>query len=152
MTTARFCETLLLFNERISVCKDFEWIVVGSGASLIQGCPIQPNDLDIMVKRSSDVKRSARLFMDLLPETGPSLIFNKHWLSSKRAVTYTVCSEAGTWAFARIMIKGFQLELANTMDQDYAELSPVVWEKRRLVNYSGIYVPVVPLEMQLEKH
>lgn len=53
------------------------------------------------------------------------------------------------WAFARLNIHGIIIEIANTVSHEYLELSPVVWELKKYEEYEEMFVPVVPLELQL---
>jgi hypothetical protein len=146
-------EVLKLVYDRVSIHTDMEWIVVGSVASMIQGCKgIQPNDLDILLKQSADVERIARLFTDYLPETNPSPIFNKHWLSTKDAPTYSLNEGVNKWSFVRLNFDGVIIEIANTASDEYLELSSRVWEMRRVVDYLGMSIPVAPLEVQLHSN
>jgi hypothetical protein len=148
MTTIQ--EVLNVFSDRVSVYTDLDWIIAGSTASLIQGCNnIRPNDIDILVKQNSDVDKIVNLFMDYLPETNPSLLFNKCWVSTKRLPTFKMNNDKEKWAFARLNIHGIIIEIANTVSDEYLELSPVVWELKRFEAYSGMLIPVVPLGLQL---
>ncbi|SLJ92289.1 MULTISPECIES: hypothetical protein [unclassified Paenibacillus] len=53
------------------------------------------------------------------------------------------------WAFARLNIHGIIIEMANTVSDEYLELSPVVWELKRYEELFGMLIPVVPLGLQL---
>lgn len=131
---------------------DIVWIVAGSAASLIQGCNLQPHDIDILVKRSDDVDKIAHLFTDFLPESNQPLIFNKNWISTKEIAVYYMNGDKDKWSYARLNIHGIQIEISNTASHEYLELSPVVWEIRRYENYHGMSIPVVPLELQLHSN
>ncbi|MFC3747077.1 hypothetical protein [Paenibacillus sp. GCM10012306] len=144
---------LKLVYDRVSIHTDMDWIVVGSVASKIQGCEdIQPNGLDILLKQSADVERIAQLFTDYLPETNPSPIFNKHWLSTTDAPTYSMNEGENKWSFLRLNIDGVIIEIANTASDEYLELSSKVWKMRRVEDYLGMSIPVAPLEVQLHSN
>ncbi|HBU85642.1 MAG TPA: hypothetical protein DEF35_28950 [Paenibacillus sp.] len=148
MTTIK--EVLKVFSDRVSVCTDMDWIIVGSTASLIQGCNnIRPNDIDILVKQNGDVDKIVNLFMDYLPKITPSLIFNKHWVSTMHAPTFSIHNVTKKWSFARLNIHGIIIEIANTVPDEYLELSPIVWELKKYDEYEEMFVPVVPLELQM---
>jgi hypothetical protein len=148
MTTIQ--EVLNVFSDRVSVYTDLDWIIAGSTASLILGCnDIQPNDIDILVKQNCDVDKIVNLFIDYLPETNPSLLFNKNWVSTKRFPTFMINNDREKWAFARLNIHSVIIEIANTVSDEYLELSPVVWELKKYEEYEEMFVPVVPLELQL---
>lgn len=140
----------MFVTNRLSAHPEMDWIIVGSAASLIQGCQqIQPNDIDIMVKHSSDVNQITSLFMDYLSEISPSQLFNKHWFSSKCSPTYTMVLDKKVWSFARLHIIGVNIEISNTTTHEYLELSDVIWKIKRFQNYLDTLFPVVPLELQL---
>lgn len=148
MTTIK--EVLKVFSDRVSVCTDMDWIIVGSTASLIQGCiDISPNDIDILVKQNSDVDKIVNLFIDYLPETNPSLLFNKYWVSTMHAPTFSMEKLTKKWFFARLNIHGIIIEIANTVSDEYLGLSPVVWELKKYEKYEEMFVLVVPLELQM---
>ncbi|MDR9746992.1 hypothetical protein [Paenibacillus taichungensis] len=96
-------QVLKVISDRVSVYTDLDWIIAGSTASLIQGCNnFRPNDIDILVKQNCDVNKIANLFIDYLPETNPSLLFNKNWVSTKRLPTFMINNDREKWAFARL--------------------------------------------------
>lgn len=131
---------------------DVEWMLVGSAATALRGAPIEPGDIDVAVSTSAGVRAAA----EVLPrESDRSAMPDDLWFSSLVEPTLSWVGEADSrWTFGRWMLAGVKVELAHIGGGPPAELlretsGTAVWEERSVVNWNGILIPVVPVEVQL---
>jgi hypothetical protein len=97
------------------------WAVIGSVASVLQGCQISPNDIDILAFNPQIVYRFAELMAGYAPPTCEYPLGDIKWRSSEALPVSAGPDEYGfTWHFARWFVDDFY------------------------------QLPVVPLEIQLE--
>lgn len=143
--------------------KQFEWVFVGSASSVLQGCVMNPGDIDIYVKDEEGVK----LFSNLLEQyslLSKSTAADRHsWFSSIEEPTYTETFPSGfTWTKGRWMVEGMEVEVVNisqpagipdSIDGDGIwEGGKYIWTYSKKVEFESYIVPVVPLEIQLESN
>jgi hypothetical protein len=141
--------------------KQVRWAVVGSVASVLQGCHIRPGDLDLLAKEPKDVYRFAELMADFAPDRCEHPPGHQHWHSSAASPVTAGPDEYGfTWHFGRWHVDGFEVEMAHiTAPEGFPtssdgagiwEAGPEIWHYVRTISFAGYGVPVVPLEIQLQ--
>lgn len=142
---------------------EIEWILVGSAASVLQGCEMNPGDIDIYVKNQEGVKQFARLLEPYSLRTKSEAADRNNYLSSIEEPTYTETFPSGfTWTKGRWMIQGMEVEVVDisqsagipdSLDGDGIwEGGKYIWTYSKNVDFGSHTVPVVPLEIQLESN
>lgn len=138
---------------------DIRWAIIGSVASALQGCQINPNDIDFLAARPEGVSAFAKLMSIYTPPTCVYTPDDKNWYSSQELAIQT---GPGPIGFVRYMgrwyVEGFKVEMAhlaaieeNSLRRDgILEFGPDIWSFVRYTPFAGYQVPVVPLEIQLE--
>jgi hypothetical protein len=133
------------------------WTLIGSAATALQGCAIQPNDLDFLTQTPAGTYRFAELLAAEMPATCPDPEGELGWYSSQ-AEPLRIGPDAYsyTWTFARWYLDGCKVEAAHIMPPAHVhaqhgiwEAGPEIWPYVRAVRWQGYPVPVVPLEIQL---
>jgi hypothetical protein len=138
------------------------WAIIGSVASVLQGCRVSPRDLDILTVKPEHVNRFTELMSAYAPphcEYPPD--DEENWHSSEEHPVRSGLDEYGfMWHFARWYVDSFTVEVAHilapqgfpTSDDDAGiwEAGPEIWPHVRKIPFAGYPVPVVPLEIQLE--
>jgi len=135
--------------------------VIGSVASALQGCQVQPRDLDLLAVRPEEVTRFAELMWAYTPKDVEHSPGHADWLSSQETPLSIGPDDYGfVWHFGRWLVDGVKVEMAHIappkglpMSADGAgiwEAGPESWPHIRMVSFGGRPVPVVPLEIQLE--
>lgn len=144
--------------------KKFDWIVVGSVGSVLQGAVMEPNDIDIYTKDVQGIEAISNLLSHFQLERKSELSQNdSNWLSSIEEPYFTQTFDSGfTWTKGRWKINSFYLEavcISNSAGIPDSELGggiweggKFIWELARYVNFIEHTVPVVPLEIQLESN
>lgn len=141
-----------------------QWAIIGSVASVLQGCQLKPKDLDIIVKEPSTVYFINGLLKEFLVESSGEKDFFEEaeddwWLSSKEEPVSQGPDQWGfTWIFARWLINDVRVEVAHITPPDgflertegLWEAGPEVWPHIKKVSFRKFQVSVVPLEIQLE--
>lgn len=137
------------------------WAVIGSVASVLQGCQISPNDIDILAFNPQGVYCVAELMAGYAPPTCEYPLGDIEWRSSEALPVSAGPDEYGfTWHFARWFVDDFRVEVAHIVapegfptSNDGAgiwEAGPEIWPFIRTQPFAGYQLPVVPLEIQLE--
>lgn len=156
--------TLLQFLDNVysPLEKDrVQWAIIGSVATVLQGCEIIPNDIDILVAEPSGVHHISNLMLDFLAPFCEYPPGHEKWLSSKELPISADSPDASkfTWVFARWKINEFKVEVAHiTPPNGYYEANnnwiweagAMIWPHVRKIPFHGYDVPVIPLEIQLE--
>ncbi len=140
---------------------EIRWAIIGSVASALHGCQISPNDIDFLAVKPEGVYRFVELMSAYaLPrcEYPPG---DDNWHSSEELPVTSGPDPYGfTWHFARWYVDSFKVEIAHIVapegyptSSDGAgiwEAGREIWPHIRNVPFAGYWVPVVPLEIQLE--
>ncbi|MBO1514165.1 hypothetical protein [Metabacillus bambusae] len=149
---SKVCEIYFQSNTKI------DWILVGS---VLQGCKMEPGDIDIYVKHKEGVSQ----FAELLNEFSlPTKSENRHvndWLSSKEEPVFNQTFPSGfTWTKGRWKINGFNVEVVHISDSagipdsitgdGIWEGGQYIWSNFKNVRIGEYTIPTVPLEIQLE--
>ncbi|MFW9924703.1 MAG: hypothetical protein ACFFDW_15590 [Candidatus Thorarchaeota archaeon] len=141
--------------------KKYQWLVIGSVASVLQKCDLVPNDIDIIVKEPKIVHFVALLLEEYSIEKSKGSPFSDEeiWLSSKKEPVYIGLDQWGfQWVFTRWLIEGMYVEVAHIEPpKGYLEKFDGIWEAGpeswsyiREKPFGKYLVPVIPLEIQLE--
>ncbi|WP_172198724.1 hypothetical protein [Saccharibacillus qingshengii] len=138
------------------------YVIGGSMAAVINGCTsIQPNDIDVILQNPVDVEKLISAFEGFLGEPQPTENPDMStWISTKshRVLTFEDPSNH-IWTFARLLIQGVKVEIANIKpahDIEYVpetgiwENGPAIWPYIKQVTMEDTPIPVLPLEIQLE--
>lgn len=140
--------------------KGFEILLVGSGSTFLQGCTVQPNDIDLLALTPEAVECVAELLQGYEVEESPSQEID-NWLSSKVLRVLAIDGENGSekWRMGRWIIEGIKVEVAylesvssvqRSRQQDYIwENGPDMYPHIKEVHYQGSAINVIPLELQL---
>lgn len=133
---------------------DVGWLLVGSAATAVRGAPIQPGDIDIAMSTPSAVHVAAALLPsrgDDSPSEAPTV-----WYSSVRQPVLSFTDAANSeWTFGRWTLYGVKVELAHITRPGGRDLcleggfSRAVWEVRSVLDWNGVQLTVVPIELQL---
>ena len=137
---------------------DTQWAVIGSVATALHGCGVEPGDIDLLAKRPAGVYRFAELMTPFTPDRGDDGDDHANWHSSLAQPVDAGPDEYGFyWYFARWFIDGVKLEIAHIVGPELGddepqgiwEAGPAVWAHIREVPFGAWAVPLVPLEVQL---
>ncbi|MHA1309156.1 MAG: hypothetical protein ACTSQN_17950 [Candidatus Heimdallarchaeota archaeon] len=138
-----------------------KWALMGSVATILQGCNLQPNDIDILVEKPKTVHTISTLLAEFYGEKieGRPFYKEKKWLSSKEQPVYEGLGPYGfSWVFAKLKINDFFVEVTHKLPpEDHPfrndtlwESGPNVWPYIKEVPLKEYQIPVIPLEIQLE--
>ncbi|WP_410769415.1 hypothetical protein [Fontibacillus sp. BL9] len=141
-----------------------EWIIVGSVGSVLQRAMMEPNDLDIYVRRREDVDQLATLMKEFNLESKSGLSYSDPgWLSSDEEPYFTQSFPSGfTWTKGKWKIHDFHAEVVQISNpagipdsvdgEGIWEGGKYIWDLTKKVEFENHWVPVVPLEIQLESN
>ena len=130
------------------------WAVVGSTATALQGCRVQPHDLDLLARDPRSVFRCAELLAPFAAVESTGDFF----LSTRTVPVFVGPMGGMDWHFARWMIAGLYVEVAHIAapeghdgfhDGIVWECGPAIWPHVRREAFADYSVPVVPLEIQV---
>jgi hypothetical protein len=138
-----------------------QWAVIGSAASALQGCRVEPNDLDLLAARPDGVYRFAELMAAHTPATCAYPPAHTNWHSSAALPVRVGSGPAGfRRTIGRWYVAGFKVEMAHLAAEaekppfsnkgGILEFGPEIWPFVRRVSFAGYRVPVAPLEIQIE--
>lgn len=128
-----------------------EWMLVGSAATALRGVPVEPGDLDILVRRAED--------LDCIAAAMPSVADDRNdvdpatFLSSQRRPVL-VFGE-GSWALGRwhlgdVMVEVAHIQSAPPQDSLLLETAGArIWGERDMVELEDVSIPTVPVEVQI---
>ena len=137
------------------------WVVVGSVATVLQGCELTPGDIDVLAYRPEGVQRFAERMAACTPPRCEHGTDHEDWYSSQEHLLSVGPDDYGFyWHFGRWFIEGVKVEIAHLTPPEGFPLSESgagiweggaeIWPHVREVDFAGYRVPVVPLEIQLE--
>lgn len=138
------------------------WLIIGSLASALQGLKIQPNDIDIIVKKAESVYFICSLLQDYYAKENKAqnpFTSEEIWMSTKEKPVDESTDQWGfQWVFARLLIEGMYVEIALIESpKGYLDRFDGIWEAGsqswsyiHRVKFDRFEVPVIPLEIQLE--
>lgn len=128
-----------------------DWLLVGSAASAMQGAAVEPQDVDVLVRRPIDVALLSGHLHDLAAPTASDRDPDT-FLSSVREPLLWYQRHGWSWTFGRWLWRGLRVEVAH-LDGPTDTLAETwgdhVWQVRRDVTASGVTAPCVPLEVQV---
>ncbi len=154
---AKVCE--IYFQSDINI----KWILVGSVGSVLQGCDMEPGDVDIYVKHIEGVSQFAKLLNGFALSAKCENRSSNDWLSSKEEPVFNQTFPSGfTWTKARWEISGFNVEVVHisnpvgipdSMTGDGMwEGGQYIWNHAKNVKIGEYIISTVPLEIQLESN
>ena len=135
-----------------------EWALVGSAASVMQGCAITPRDVDLLFREPAGVDVLSPLMDRFAPPTCSKPLGSDGWVSSKEAPIADQDDHGGfRWHWGRWVIGGFKVEAAHIRAPDANqgdepgiwENGPRIWPLLRSTKFGPWTVRVPPLEVQL---
>lgn len=140
-----------------------EWILVGSAGSVLQGCEMDPGDIDIYVKEPEGVAQFAELLQEFALPTRCENRSSHEWFSSKVEPVFHETFPFGfSWSKARYIIDGVEVEVVHISDSagipdsttgdGIWEGGPYIWSLSKNVKIGEYTIPTVPLEIQLESN
>lgn len=140
---------------------EVRWATVGSVASVLHGCQISPNDIDILAAKPEGAYRFAELMSAYAPPKCEYPPGDANWRSSEElSVASGPDPDGFMWHFGRWYVDSFKVEIAHIVaPEGYPtssesagiwEAGPEIWPYLRDVPFAGYQVPLVPLEIQLE--
>lgn len=153
----KLCE--IYFQSDIKI----EWILVGSVGSVLQGCEMEPGDIDIYVKDKESVSQFAELLSEFsLPAKSEKRHVND-WLSSEEEPIFNQTFPSGfTWTKGRWNVDGFKVEVVHISDSagipdsltgdGIWEGGKYIWSYCKNVKFGEYTIPTIPLEIQLESN
>lgn len=160
-------KSLGLFLEKVYnklQAREVDWVIIGSVATVLQGCNVSPNDLDILVKFPESVKIISEYLEEYFHETKITRNSiqteneNDLWFSTKeKPIDICIDTWQFEWIFSRVLIEGVKVEIAHiTAPKGHSmlkngiwEAGPKIWSYIKKVPYNNYSIPVVPLEIQL---
>ncbi|MHA1675047.1 MAG: hypothetical protein ACTSYI_15630 [Promethearchaeota archaeon] len=143
--------------------KQYEFVLVGSAATAMQNCRIQPKDIDILAKSPETVKFIADLMSDFEIDEFPSDDIDL-WYSSKQSRVFIIKNKERNemWHMARWMVQGVKIEVSymaslSTLDDSHEagyiwENGPDMYPHVKHLDFGGYDIGVVPLEIQLSSN
>lgn len=154
---AKVCEIYYKSNKTI------DWIIVGSVGSVLQGCKMEPGDIDIYVKDNEGVSQFAEILKEFSLPTKCESRDSSVWMSSIEEPVFNETFPFGfSWSKARWKIDGFDVEVVHisnsagipdsTTGDGIWEGGQYIWSHSKQVKFGDYSIPVVPLEIQLESN
>ncbi|MBD3406562.1 MAG: hypothetical protein GF411_10650 [Candidatus Lokiarchaeota archaeon] len=152
----------MFLDKTYSETKDrgHNYVICGSMATYLQGCNIQPNDIDILAMEPDGVSFVAGLMKEYEVESSPSQAVDD-WLSSSNEPVFTDLSDdkGEQWYMARWSIDQIKVEIAHIVSEKAMKSSAekrCIWENGpgmypyiKSVEFHGYELHVIPLEIQL---
>ncbi|TLS37080.1 hypothetical protein [Pseudalkalibacillus caeni] len=143
--------------------ENIEWMLVGSAGSVLQGCEMDPGDVDIYVKRKEDVSRFAELLSEFSLPNQDNQTNSNDWYSTKgEAVFHQTFPSGFSWSKARWNINGCDVEVVHISNaagipdsltgDGIWEGGQYIWSHFKEVKAGEYTIPAVPLEIQLESN
>ncbi|NPE09721.1 MAG: hypothetical protein GNW80_15670 [Asgard group archaeon] len=154
---ARFLEIAYEPLKERNLC----WAIMGSLASVLQGCNLLPNDIDILVEKQEAVYFISSLFTEFFKEEKSKSPFDdsETWLSSKEQPVFKGFDQWHfQWTYAKWKINNMFIEVTlklppenhPTKIHSIWESGPNVWSYIKKIPFNGFQIPVIPLEIQLD--
>ncbi len=136
-----------------------KYYIVGSISTALQGCKIEPKDIDILADTPEGVVFITKLLKEFeLPEKVQTDNFEE-WHSSNEQPIFINEEPGEIWHSGKWMIDDFKVEVAyyhSESSMKKAEERGCMWENgpeirsyAREVDFQGFKINVIPLEMQL---
>ncbi|WP_175989271.1 hypothetical protein [Bacillus sp. Marseille-Q1617] len=143
--------------------KTFDWMIVGSVGSVLQGCDMKPGDLDIYTKSREGVEEFARLMSEYAQPANDGAESDSEWLSTKEEpVLHQTFPSGFSWSKARYRINHYEVEIVHIADSagipdsltgsGIWEGGQYIWNLARTTRFRGNSIRMVPLEIQLESN
>lgn len=141
-----------------------DWMLVGSAGSVLQGCELEANDIDIYTKTESGVELFAKIFEKYAHQVKCSQsIEDLHWKSSLEVPTFTQTFPWGfSWKKGKWKINGCEVEAVHIMNsagipdskdgEGIWEGGQYIWELAKPITLNDFTFKTVPLEVQLESN
>ncbi len=141
-----------------------DWILVGSAGSVLQGCELEANDIDIYTKTESGVDQFAKIFEKYAHhEKSSHSSEDVNWKSSLEEPTFTQTFPWGfSWKKGKWMINGSEVEAVHIMNsagipdsmdgEGIWEGGQYIWELAKPITLNDFTFQTVPLEIQLESN
>jgi hypothetical protein len=130
---------------------DVEWMLVGSAATASRGVDLVPADLDVLVPAPQDVEAIASVMPGLADDDGDA--DPGTFLSSKARPVLVFADGAwslGRWCMDHVRVEVVSIRAARPDRGRLLETAGgPVWLRREPVSVFGVWVPTVPLEVQI---
>ena len=141
--------------------RKINWAIMGSLASVLQGCKLLPNDIDILVEKQEAVHFISSLFTEYFIEEKRKSPFDDSeiWLSSNEQPVFKGLDQWNfKWTYAKWKINKVFIEVTlklppenhPTKIHSIWESGPNVWSYIKKMPFNGFQIPVIPLEIQLD--
>ncbi len=142
---ATFAEAVRPFNLR--------WMLVGSAATRLHGVAgISPGDVDVLVHPDTQDATLLHLASELTVAHPSSSAPSAETLDTFLSTPDRPLFASEPWLFGRWQVSGAKLEVARItahLDSGIAEThGRKAWQHRQWVNWEGLRIPVIPLEIQ----
>ena len=135
------------------------WAVVGSTATVLQGCRLTPHGLNLLAQEPAGVYRFAELLSPFAAPDSPDVRQGMGDVClSTPSIPVQIWREWGSlWHGAGFVINGGGVGVCHIADpegRDFRdgmvwECGPALWPRIRRVAFAGYSVPAVPLEFQV---
>ncbi|WP_062106238.1 nucleotidyltransferase family protein [Bacillus niameyensis] len=156
-TLEKVCEIYFQSDTKI------DWILVGSAGSVLQGCIMEPGDIDIYVKHKEGVSQFAELLNQFSLSTKCTNRNSNDWLSSIEEPVFEQIFPSGfSWTKARWEINSCNVEVVHISNSagipdsltgdGIWEGGKYIWNLSKNVRIGEYLIPTVPLEIQLESN
>lgn len=141
-----------------------DWMLVGSAGSVLQGCEMEANDIDIYTKTESGVDQFAKIFQNYAQQEKSSYSSEAvNWKSSLEEPTFTQTFPWGfSWKKGKWMINGCEVEAVHIMNsagipdskdgEGIWEGGQYIWDLAKPIALNDFTFQTVPLEIQLESN
>jgi hypothetical protein len=130
------------------------WAVVGSAATALQGCRLEPQNIDLLTQKAGSVFR----FAEALRPFAAAESTGDFFLSTPARPVFVGPMGGLDWHFGRWMIAGLTVEVAHIAPPEgydsfsgpiVWECGPAIWPHHSRTAFAVYSVPVVPLEFQV---
>ncbi|MBN1330161.1 MAG: hypothetical protein JXA54_11865 [Candidatus Heimdallarchaeota archaeon] len=139
---------------------DFEWAIIGSVASVLQGCHLVPKDIDIVIDNPKTIQLlGERMKKYTEKENSAGDIFSSNWLSSRERLVFEGTDQWGfhwsyvAWKIARSEVQVAHISAPKEFQDKFKgiwEAGPKIYPYLKQIHFDKYLIPVVPLEIQLE--
>lgn len=140
--------------------KKLKWAIMGSVASVLQGCDLQPNDIDILVENTKTVHYIISFFSDYYEDRKCNLPFGDKdtWVASKEQPVFEGLGPfTFRWTYSKFKINELFIEITHKLPPDNHpkkntnlwESGQNVWSYVREITFGSYKVPIIPLEIQI---
>ncbi|NHJ47905.1 MAG: hypothetical protein FK733_08965 [Asgard group archaeon] len=139
---------------------NYKWAIMGSIASVLQGCEIEPKDIDILVEDPKTVHFISSFFTKYYGESKATTPFDENgvWVATKEQPVFEGEGPfTFKWTYTKFNINGLFIEVTHKIprenhpekDTNLWESGQNVWPYVKIIAFENYQIPVIPLELQL---